>query len=181
VSVTPAGEDYGKIYQCKSWPNSGYCANAEYSPANTEKGCNGEVCWPTAWTYVGGCTGTIAPTQAPMFTSLAQWEKDGCPEEYIPNNSNYKPGDYVSVSKNDDNTYGVVWMCKNAMTAPWCQSEGYAPGSQYGGQAWEKVGYCDGTMSPTQAPVPFTAACQFKYNLKQQMMALMLFCKLTAG
>ena len=108
-----------------------------------------------------------------MFTSLAQWEKDGCPDEYVANNPNYKPGDYVSVPKNEGNTYGVVWMCKNAMTAPWCQSEGYAPGTQYGGQAWEKVGYCEGTMSPTLSPTTLDSnnveakkACQFKYNLE---------------
>ncbi len=165
VSVT-VGDDFSKIYQCKGWPYSGYCGDETYSPLNNQKGCNGAVCWPTAWTYIGGCSGTIAPTGAPIFTSLAQWGKVGCPDEYVANNSNYKGGDHVSISKNEDNTYGIVWKCKEGTTEPWCRSEGYAPGTQYGGQAWEKVGHCEGTMSPTTAPVQFTNACQFKYNLE---------------
>ncbi|KAK1740442.1 hypothetical protein QTG54_008537, partial [Skeletonema marinoi] len=166
VSVTAAGEDYGKIYECKAWPEA-------YSPLNTAKTCSGEVCWPVAWTYEGGCTGTITPTAAPVFIALSQWNKQGCPPEYVPNNSAYKPEAYVSVPKNEDNTYGVVWQCKNAMTAPWCQQEGYAPGSQNGDQAWEKVGFCAGTISPTDAPTTLAMntdatkkVCQFKYKLE---------------
>mmetsp|Transcript_30675 Transcript_30675/g.48076 ORF Transcript_30675/g.48076 Transcript_30675/m.48076 type:complete len:758 (-) Transcript_30675:229-2502(-) len=165
--VTISGEEgYGKIYQCKSWPNSGYCGDETYSPANTDKGCNGAVCWPTAWTYVSGCSGTITPTGSPVFTTIEKWDKDGCPDEYVANNPNYQAGSVVSISINDDNTYGIVWKCKEARTAPWCQQEGYAPGTQYGGQAWERVGHCEGTMSPTTAPVPLATACQFKYNLE---------------
>jgi len=165
--VTISGEeDYGKIYQCKSWPNSGYCGDETYSPANTDKGCNGAVCWPTAWTYVSGCNGTITPTGSPVFTTIEKWDKDGCPDEYVANNPNYQAGSVVSISINDDNTYGIVWECKAARTTPWCQQEGYAPGTQYGGQAWERVGHCEGTMSPTTAPIPFPDACQFKYNLE---------------
>eukprot|EP00985_Skeletonema_marinoi_P030275 scaffold31340_cov73-Skeletonema_marinoi.AAC.1 len=58
------------------------------------------------------------------------------------------------------------------MTAPWCQNEGYAPGTPNGGQAWEKVGHCDGTISPTVSPTmlasnpnPIKRVCQFKYKL----------------
>ncbi|KAK1733587.1 hypothetical protein QTG54_015760 [Skeletonema marinoi] len=172
MSIVADGEDYGKIYKCKGWPFTGHCKSEAFSPLNTAKACSGEVCWSEAWTYEGGCTGTITPTAAPQFNTLSQWVKQGCPPEYVPNNSAYKPEDYVSVPKNDDNTYGVVWQCKNAMTAPWCQNEGYAPGTQNGGQAWEKVGYCDGTISPTVSPTmlasnpnPIKRVCQFKYKL----------------
>eukprot|EP00985_Skeletonema_marinoi_P008812 scaffold4024_cov208-Skeletonema_marinoi.AAC.8 len=172
MSIVADGEDYGKIYKCKGWPYTGHCKSEAFSPLNTAKACGGEVCWPVAWTYEGGCTGTITPTAAPTFKLLSQWVKEGCPPEYVPNNSAYKPEDYVSVPKNEDNTYGVVWQCKNAMTAPWCQQEGYAPGTQNGGQAWEKVGYCDGTISPTVSPTmlasnpnPIKRVCQFKYKL----------------
>ncbi|KAK1735649.1 PT domain-containing protein [Skeletonema marinoi] len=172
MSIISDGEDYGKIYKCKGWPYTGHCKSEAFSPLNTAKACSGEVCWPVAWTYEGGCTGTITPTAAPQFTTLSQWDKQGCPPEYVPNNSAYKPEDYVSVPKNEDNTYGVVWQCKNAMTAPWCQQEGYAPGTPNGGQAWEKVGFCAGTISPTDAPTmlasnpnPIKRVCQFKYKL----------------
>ncbi|KAK1732540.1 hypothetical protein QTG54_016752 [Skeletonema marinoi] len=173
MSIVAAGEDYGKIYKCKGWPVTDFCKIEAYSPLNTAKTCSGEVCWPVAWTYEGGCTGTITPTAAPVFIALSQWNKQGCPPEYVPNNSAYKPEAYVSVPKNEDNTYGVVWQCKNAMTAPWCQQEGYAPGSQNGDQAWEKVGFCAGTISPTDAPTTLAMntdatkkVCQFKYKLE---------------
>jgi len=173
MSIISDGEDYGKIYKCKGWPYTDHCKTEAFSPLNTAKACSGEVCWPVAWTYEGGCTGTITPTAAPQFIALSQWVKEGCPPEYVPNNSAYKPEDYVSVPKNDDNTYGVVWQCKNAMTAPWCQNEGYAPGTAHGGQAWEKVGYCAGTISPTDAPTTLAMntdatkkVCQFKYKLE---------------
>eukprot|EP00984_Skeletonema_dohrnii_P000231 scaffold72_cov88-Skeletonema_dohrnii-CCMP3373.AAC.1 len=168
MSIIADGEDYGKIYKCKGWPYTGHCKSEAFSPLNTAQACGGEVCWPVAWTYKGGCTGTITPTAAPTFKLLSKWDKVGCPPEYVPNNFAYKPEDYVSVPKNDDNTYGVVWQCKNAMTAPWCQNEGYAPGTANGGEAWEKVGHCDGTISPTVAPtvIPDDKPCQFKYKLE---------------
>jgi len=172
VSVTPEGEAFGKIYECKSWPDSGFCKLEEYKPVPGGVIHGENPLWMNAWTYVGGCTGTITPTGSPVFLSLPQWTKGGCPPEYVPNNPAYKAEDYVSVPTNDDNTYGVVWQCKNAMTAPWCQNEGYAPGTQNGGQAWEKMGFCDGTMSPTASPTtlannpdPTKRLCQFKYNL----------------
>eukprot|EP00985_Skeletonema_marinoi_P015996 scaffold8455_cov147-Skeletonema_marinoi.AAC.1 len=95
MSIVADGEDYGKIYKCKGWPYTGHCKSEAFSPLNTAKACSGEVCWPVAWTYEGGCTGTITPTAAPQFNTLSQWVKEGCPPEYVPNNSAYKPEDYV--------------------------------------------------------------------------------------
>eukprot|EP00985_Skeletonema_marinoi_P025685 scaffold19095_cov73-Skeletonema_marinoi.AAC.1 len=70
VSVTAAGEDYGKIYECKNWPESYYCGNQAFSPLNTAKLCNSGTEWPVAWIYLGGCTGTgtITPTATPTTT-----------------------------------------------------------------------------------------------------------------
>eukprot|EP00986_Skeletonema_menzelii_P002081 scaffold565_cov143-Skeletonema_menzelii.AAC.3 len=169
MSITPAGEDYGKIYKCKGWPFTKYCMQEVYSPANTEKGCNGKVCWPEAWTYVGGCYGTIAPTLSPVFNPAKIWDLEGCPDEYVPNSA-YEGGDYVSVPKGEGttaaNTAGVVWKCKEGNTNAWCQQEVYAPGGQYAESAWEKVGFCEGTIAPTDAPIAFTGECQFKYKLE---------------
>jgi len=165
VSIIGTGETQGKIYKCKGWPNTGYCANDAYRPGPGGASHDGVPLWKTAWTYVGGCEGTISPTTSPMFNRLSQWEGDGCPQEYVPNNSAYGPGDFVSVPKNGDNTLGIVYQCKMAMTSPWCQLEGYAPGTSNGPQAWEKVGYCEGTMSPTAAPTAFTGVCQYKYKI----------------
>ena len=67
ISVTPAGEDYGKIYKCKDWPYTAFCNEYTNSPANPAKLCGGDVCWPRAWTYEGGCYGTISPTPSPTM------------------------------------------------------------------------------------------------------------------
>ena len=156
VSVTPQGEDYGKIYKCKPWPNNARCNQDGYSPADDEP-----EQWSQAWTYEGGCYGTISPTQAPTFTAGNLWANGGCPEEYAPN-SGYIGGDYVTISKNAAGTLGIVWKCKIGQTEKWCDAEGYAPGTDYAHLAWEKVGHCDGTLSPTTAPTPFTGLCQYK-------------------
>ena len=159
VTIKGDGEAFGKIYKCKPWPQTGFCKLEAYKP-----GSSGDV-WKEAWTYEGGCTGTITPTAAPVFVSIPQWSKLGCPEEYIPNNPNYFAGDHVTVDIKGDGKYGIVYMCKNEQTYPWCRLEGYAPGSQYSSRAWERVGHCDGTMAPTQSPVLNTGACQFKKTL----------------
>jgi len=72
MSIISDGEDYGKIYKCKGWPYTGHCKSEAFSPLNTAQACGGEVCWPVAWTYEGGCTGTITPTGAPVFLSLPE-------------------------------------------------------------------------------------------------------------
>ena len=168
VAVIGVGETWGKIYKCKGWPHVDRCNQAGYEPGLP--GPNGESLWKIAWEYVGGCTGTITPTAAPVFKS-SDWEKDGCPEEYEPNNASYEAGDYVSVPKNAENTRGIVYQCKSGNTSPWCQQENYAPYTEMGSAAWKRVGVCTGTISPTTAPTPLSAntplnqLCQFKYPL----------------
>jgi len=47
------------VYQCREWPNSGYCGQGSgFKPATQY----GEL----AWTLKGSCTGTIAPTASPV-------------------------------------------------------------------------------------------------------------------
>ena len=169
VAIIGAGETYGKIYECKGWPGGDHCKNPLYAPGPSgQEGPSGPL-WKIAWEYVGGCTGTITPTAAPVFKS-SDWEKDGCPEEYEPNNASYEAGDYVSVPKNAENTRGIVYQCKSGNTSPWCQQENYAPYTEIGSAAWKRVGVCTGTISPTAAPSPLSAnsgsqLCQFKYPL----------------
>ncbi len=92
VSVTPAGDRTGKIYQCQSWPNSGHCVKDVYSPVNTEKVCGGDVCWPLAWTFEGDCE----PTDSAAL--------EACPEEFE-EGTGYEAGDQVSVTLAGE-TYG---------------------------------------------------------------------------
>ena len=117
MSITPSGEDYGKIYECKSWPNSGHCGKEAYSPANTEKGCNGEVCWPEAWTYIGGCTGTISPTATPTFDGNV----GGCPEAYD-ESADYEAGDKMSITPAGE-AYGKIYECKSWPNSGHCVKE----------------------------------------------------------
>ncbi len=96
VSVTPAGEDYGKMYKCKAWPMGQFCVKDIYSPANTKKQCNGEVCWPEAWTYEGSCYGTIPPTDAPTQLQLSpntDISKELCQFKKVVETASY--GEYV--------------------------------------------------------------------------------------
>ena len=156
VSVTAAGEDYGKIYECKGWPASGHCGNEAYSPRNSEKLCNGDVCWPDAWTYVGGCIGTITPTATPTF------DEDGitgCPEEYE-TGAKYGENDIVSI-KGTGETVGKIYQCKPWPLSNHCQLEAYKPvpggiilhnGEPLWRECWNYVGGCTGTHSPTATP-----------------------------
>ena len=47
------------VYKCRSWPNSAWCSMNGYEPDRVNSG--------DAWTWLGFCTGTIAPTAAPAF------------------------------------------------------------------------------------------------------------------
>eukprot|EP00956_Cyclotella_meneghiniana_P044579 scaffold324313_cov119-Cyclotella_meneghiniana.AAC.1 len=51
-----------------------------------------------AWTVLGYCKGTMAPTASPNFSSLAEIG-DGCPKEYV-SYALYETGDQVSVPVN---------------------------------------------------------------------------------
>ena len=110
------------------------------------------------WTMIGGCTGTISPTQAPAFTSLAL-VAGGCPSDYDENNlDGIEAGDQVSllVSATTGDERRVVYECKAGAVAAYCTQKAFVPGGQFSSMAWTLKGYCDGTMSPTQAPVAYT-------------------------
>eukprot|EP00956_Cyclotella_meneghiniana_P035057 scaffold110845_cov23-Cyclotella_meneghiniana.AAC.1 len=136
----------GLVYQCRSWPNSGWCSQAGYEP-------DGEH-YHDAWTHLGYCEGTIAPTTSPSFNSLALVAVGGgCPKEYISSNL-YETGDQVSVPIN--NEASVVYECKSWPNGSYCNSGlDFAPGTESGNLGWTKKGYCDATLSPTKTPVAY--------------------------
>ena len=57
------------VYQCREWPNSGYCGQGNvFKPASQY----GEL----AWTLKGSCTGTIAPTTSPVpYTGTCHYDR----------------------------------------------------------------------------------------------------------
>jgi hypothetical protein len=58
-------EDIKLVYECKPWPNSGYCSQAGYNPVDSEFA-------HMAWTFKYPCQGTKSPTDAPtLYSDLA--------------------------------------------------------------------------------------------------------------
>eukprot|EP00956_Cyclotella_meneghiniana_P020040 scaffold34931_cov38-Cyclotella_meneghiniana.AAC.4 len=147
-------EMYGLVYECRSWPNSGWCSQEGYEP----DGAN----YKDAWIVLGFCEGTMAPTTSPNFSSLVE-VGDGCPKEYA-SSMVYQSGDQVSVSVNDDKS--VVYECKSWPNCAYCNSGvDFGPGTDSGNLGWTKKGFCDGTLSPTKAPIVYEteAKCRW-YN-----------------
>lgn len=107
---------------------------------------NGQF-WEYAWTELGSCTGTLAPTDSPSFEHLQ--DVGGCPDEYA-SSSKYEEGDKVSKD-------GFVYACKGWPMSQHCSQAGYQPGVDVGGieywtEAWSIFGYCSGTIAPTTSP-----------------------------
>ena len=138
------------VYQCKSWPSSGYCN--QFGPDDEN-----EVNWKLGWTKVSSCTGTISPTAAPVRNPANQWAKDGCPGKFA-KGTEYEEGDQVEVDS-------VVYQCKKFPYSGYCKLDGYTPGTDAGKLGWSKLGWCDGTISPTAAPMfpAGTAGCPDAY------------------
>eukprot|EP00956_Cyclotella_meneghiniana_P013155 scaffold18839_cov61-Cyclotella_meneghiniana.AAC.1 len=137
----------GLVYECRSWPNSAHCSQAGFEP----DGAN----YRDAWIVLGFCEGTMAPTTSPNFSSLAE-VGDGCPKEYV-SSSVYETGEQVSVRVN--NAESVVYECKSWPNGAYCNSGiDFAPGTDNGKLGWTKKGFCDGTLSPTKAPIAYAPA-----------------------
>jgi hypothetical protein len=133
-------EYYTAVYQCATEPTNKFCGMAGYEP--------GEGLYSDqAWTELGSCTGTLSPAQSPNFGVLK--DLGGCTSEYegsIP----YKEGDHIAKD-------GFVYECKSWPASDHCSQAGYEPGTgtegtEYWQDAWNVVGYCSGTISPTSSP-----------------------------
>jgi len=138
--TTTTTETYN--YQCVDNPNSAFCSNGSYAP----NGNNGSI----AWIKQGAkCSGTAtAPAPVP-----AEWSGGGCPKPYVAG-TDYGAGAVVSVAKSG---YSMVYQCLEEPNNQFCGLSSYAPGTDlYWENAWTSLGSCDGSISPTKAPV-FTA------------------------
>ena len=143
------------IYKCKEWPYSWYCG--QLGPLNHNGGVLG-------WDMVGECTGTVGPTSSPTFDPLTVVIA-GCPDEYnLDSIENYVAGDKVSVVGSSSSSYKNVYVCREFPYSGYCSQSGFAPGEQYDYMAWTLVGPCDGTLSPTNAPTPFSGGASCTYT-----------------
>lgn len=151
-----SGEDYeeedkvskdGVVYQCKGWPQSAHCAQAGYAPGVSV----GETeYWKEAWTVIGTCEGTIAPTSSPSFVSLP--DLGACPDEWENKaiGDAYEEGDLVSAGQ-------LVYECKAWPFSGHCGQAGYEPQTDPATpgawrDAWTVKGHCSGSMGPTTSP-----------------------------
>lgn len=91
-------------------------------------------------------TAVISPTNSPIFVSLPN--VGGCPSTYIAN-SPYETGSRVSLNS-------IVYQCKSWPSSLYCPQDAYKPDPastlNYWQQAWERVGYCSGSIIPTTSP-----------------------------
>ncbi len=120
----------GVALQCRAWPNSAYCGRTGYEPLGVNSA--------EAWTVLGTCDGTIAPTGSPTFDVLE--DQDGCPEAFS-DSAEYEASDRVSVDI--DGTNSIVYQCKAFPDSGYCNS--YEPG-HWSKLGWQLMGYCTGTI-----------------------------------
>mmetsp|Transcript_20788 Transcript_20788/g.44973 ORF Transcript_20788/g.44973 Transcript_20788/m.44973 type:complete len:597 (-) Transcript_20788:139-1929(-) len=126
----------GVVLQCKAWPNSAFCGRTGYEPLGPNSN--------SAWTILGTCTGTIAPTSSPDFDALE--DQNGCPEAFS-DSAEYEAADRVSVDI--DGTNSLVYQCKAFPDSGYCNQ--YEPG-HWSKLGWTLTGFCEGTIAPTGSP-----------------------------
>ena len=118
----------GVVYQCSIDQSVNlWCGSSDYKPGDS-------LYWEQAWTLLGSCEGTIAPTSSPNYQSLD--DHGGCPDEFA-SGTTYEEGDKVSVGS-------IVYQCRPWPNSAWCSMSQYEPGGVNSNEAWNILGYCDG-------------------------------------
>jgi len=158
ISTTPKRT---LMYECRTWPNTGYCNQVGFSPAVTKFDYMG-------WELLGACSGTIAPTVSPtLYTGTCEYEKcnldtyeDDCDEETAgcvdgkisvrrcepsmedvepwSSSATYETGDVVRLGLDR-------FKCREHPNVGWCGNSAYKPTSSDSDiwtQAWTRDGAC---------------------------------------
>ena len=136
----------GKSFQCNAYPMSLFCGQTGYEP-NTEKFGGA---YKLAWTTIGTCVGTLAPTTASPSVTPVYTVGGACPAAYAAG-ATYSAGSKVTtVTAGGKNVY----QCKAFPYSGYCGQAGYEPNGTYGSMGWTLLGVCDpvATDSPTAAP-----------------------------
>ena len=146
VSITTdTSSSYKLVYQCREFPFSGYCNQREvFAP--------GEQYDYLAWSFVGPCDGTLAPTNAPTAYS------GGAPCTYIKVDTTTSPMSTPAVTPvsawsastlyntGDQVRIGAKkFQCKPWPYYFWCRVSVYAPTLSETGlwtEAWSLAGTC---------------------------------------
>ncbi|EJK69004.1 hypothetical protein THAOC_09783 [Thalassiosira oceanica] len=124
------------VYQCRQYPYEGYCNQEALQPGTAYE--------HFAWTVIGACNKTIAPTQAPNAYGGGGAFCDGA--EPYSSTRNYDYGDAVRVGMDR-------FVCLGFPFGLWCNNPSYKPGLVDGiwNNAWRRDGVCQ-TSGPTQSP-----------------------------
>jgi len=130
-----------------SGANSAFCDKHGFSPLDS-------IHANVAWTALGSCVGSIAPTSAPAYNLLTR--TGACPGAFS-SSTKYNAGDEVSKE-------GLVYTCKPYPYGGWCSVSGYEPGEGAAGRwmdAWDLKGYCSyvPTYSPTLGDIDVLQEC----------------------
>ena len=121
----------GNVYSCATVPGANlWCGSDAYKPGDS-------VHWETAWTLLGSCEGTIAPTTAPVYVTLA--DAGGCPPEFD-ESATYEAGDKVEMN-------GIIYECKSWPESAHCSRAGFEPAGEYSKEAWTVLGHCEGELT----------------------------------
>jgi len=137
----------GMVFKCNAHPSSLFCSQLGFEPLSTVHG----DAYKIAWTTVGPCSGTIAPSTASPTAAISL---AACPEGFAPSGA-YLAGSQVS-KVTDDPAVIKRYECKGWPFTPYCTQAGFEPGSSYGYMAWYDLGQCFGTLVP-----PPPAPCNY--------------------
>ena len=142
-SMVSAG---GKSFMCKAHPMSLFCGQAGYEP-NTEAFGGA---YKLAWTSVGTCSGTIAPSTASPTVTPVFSVAGVCPTAYVSGGAYSAGSKVIQVTGTGSNVY----ECKAYPYSGYCSQVGFEPGTTYGSMGWTHLGTCDpnATASPTATP-----------------------------
>merc|ERR1711935_5502 len=136
------------VYQCKAWPFSGFCSQFEPTAFGGDQG----------WALAGSCDGSIGPTASPVFSAIAV--SGGCPADWKASTTTYEANDLVSLVVSSVPVRKIVYECRVWPNTEYCnQGEGFKPGTVYGNMAWTMKGSCDGSITPTSAPIAYEGDC----------------------
>ena len=114
---------WSDVYSCNPAPSNLWCGMAGYEPGVGQY-------WDQAWTAQGSCTGTMSPTDSPVYVVLPS--AGGCPAAFD-SGADYEEGDKISKGN-------FVYKCKGWPISLHCSQAGYEPGTDVGGaQHWKEA------------------------------------------
>ena len=120
----------GNVYKCSTAPFVNYwCGNVSFKPGDS-------TYWQEAWTLLGSCIGTLAPSKSPSYVALKTF--GGCPAIYNDGTS-YEAGDKVTFEVSTGTL--LVYECQAFPNNGYCNL--FEPG-HWSKLGWTLKGYCDG-------------------------------------